>query len=76
MKYLDGTDARLGDKVRYSDGTYGYVVCSLDTNEYSDDYPKDQWGYLKNGILVVSDLIGLVHYEEPDPDMELVERAN
>lgn len=75
MKYSDGTEARLGDKVQYSDGSIGVVVCSMDTDEYSATYPKDQWGYLKKGIMIASERMGLVHYEEPDEDMVLIKRA-
>ena len=75
MKYPDGTEARLGDKVQYSDGSIGVVVCSMDTDEYSASYTKDQWSYLKTGIMVESKRMGLVHYEEPDEDMVLIERA-
>jgi hypothetical protein len=43
MKYPDGQLARLGDRVRLWDAAEGTVVCSLDTNEFTDKYPKDQW---------------------------------
>jgi hypothetical protein len=75
MEYADGRQARLGDKVRYSDGGRGIVVCSIDTDEYSDTYPKEQWRYLKKGVLVQTDTMGLVHYEKSDSGMALVERA-
>lgn len=75
MKYPDGTEAKLGDRVRYSDGSVGVVVCSMDTDKYSASHPKSQWGYLKKGIMVQSERMGLVHYEEPDEDMVLIERA-
>jgi len=75
MRYPDGREARLGDKVRYSDGSTGIVVCSIDTDEYSDSHSKEQWGYLEKGILVDTTSMGLVHYEKPDNDMVLIERA-
>ena len=38
MRHEDGQLARLGDVVSVADMT-GRVVCSIDTGEYSDDYP-------------------------------------
>jgi hypothetical protein len=42
MKYLDGQDVRVGDKVKYGEDEGGLVVSSMDTDEYSDDHPKEQ----------------------------------
>jgi hypothetical protein len=47
MKYPDGQDVRLGDKVSLWAGARGVVVCSLDTQEYSAAYPAAEWSYLK-----------------------------
>ena len=74
MKYQDGMEVRTGDKVKLSEGHYGVVVFSIDTDEYSPEYPKKEWSYLKKGVMINSEQIGLVHYEEPDEDMVLVER--
>ena len=41
-------------------------MCSLDTQEYSDQYPVDQWRYLKNGVLIHSTQTGLIHYRDPE----------
>ena len=75
MKYADGKDARLGDKVRLSDGAEGVVVCSIDTHEYSPAYPKEQWDYLKRGVMVSFEKYGVIHYEDAEPGLELVERS-
>jgi hypothetical protein len=75
MKYTDGKQASLGDKVRLSDGAEGVVVCSIDTNEYSSAYPKEQWDYLKRGVVVNFEKYGLIHYEEAEPGLELVGRS-
>lgn len=64
MKYLDGQDVRLGDKVQLWAGTQGIVVCSLDTQEYSPVYSEAEGSYLKNGVLILSDTAGLIHYVE------------
>jgi hypothetical protein len=75
MKYSDGREARLGDRVRLgSDG--GIVVCSMDTDEYTEENPKAQWGYLKRGVMIEFRALGLVHYEEPYNGLELVARSS
>lgn len=71
MKYIDGDIVRLGDRVRFAPRLHGVVVCSVDTDEYSENYPKDQWAsYLKQGILVDTTEIGLVHLEENDVSLQ------
>jgi len=75
MKYSDGREAKIGDRVKLWDGCYGVVVCSFDTNEYTDDYPGSEWGYLKSGVLIKTDKAGLIHYIEADEDLELITRT-
>lgn len=75
MKYLNGEKVLVGDKVKLWDNCIGVVVCSIDDDEYSDDYPKEDWGYLKNGIVINSDKGGLIHTIKPDEDLELIERG-
>ena len=74
MKYPSGEDVRLGDRVRIGDWL-GVVVCSIDGDEYSPEYPRDQWAYLGSGVMVLTEAAGLVHYPEPDPELELVSRG-
>jgi len=76
MKYADGKEVKLGDKVKLWDGCYGVVVCSMDTDEYSEEFSKENWAYLKSGILISSDNAGLIHYMEPNEDLELIERGS
>jgi hypothetical protein len=70
MLYKDGQAVRVGDRLRSSDGISGEVVCSFDTDEYSERYPAAQWAYLGKGILLDSPEAGLVHYPETPPDLE------
>ncbi|MEZ2329755.1 hypothetical protein AB6802_08530 [Mesorhizobium sp. RCC_202] len=74
MRYADGTLARLGDKILVWEGNEGVVVCSIDTDEYSEDYPREAFGYLQRGIMVLSEKAGLIHYLQPETDMRLIER--
>jgi hypothetical protein len=41
MKYVDGTEARLGDRLPVSNADVGVVVASIDTGEYSPGYPNE-----------------------------------
>jgi len=64
MKYQDGREIRMGDHVRLSNNEGGVVVFSIDTNEFSDEYPRSEWGYLEEGIMVRTDAGALIHYKE------------
>ncbi len=72
MKYPDGNEVRLGDRVRLWDGNCGIVVCSIDAGEFTDEYPKDDWAYLGSGVLILSEMAGLIHYKDPEPELDLL----
>ena len=74
MKYPDGQEVRLADRVKLWEGCQGIVVASLDTGEFSDGYSADDWGYLKRGVLIESDKASLIHYLQPEESMELLQR--
>jgi len=76
MKYMDGREVRLGDRVRLGGDACGLVVCSIDTGEYSDAHPEAQWGYLKRGVMIAFPKYGLIHYEKPEPDLVLISRVD
>ncbi len=76
MQYPDGQLAHLGDRVFLWKGAEGVVVCSLDTGEYSDDYPESEWGYLHKGVLIRSPQAGLIHYLEPEATCQLLARGS
>ena len=69
MKFSNGREAQIGDMFKFGNGTKGTVVCSMDLGQYSVEYPKEQWGYLLEGVMVETEVMGIVHYTEPDPDM-------
>ena len=50
MHYPDGQAIRLGDRMALRDGSEATVVCSIDTEEYSPDYPREHWAYPHRGI--------------------------
>jgi hypothetical protein len=74
MRYLNGEQAHLGDRVQLGQAS-GVAVVSIDTDEYAPEQPKSQWAYLKRGVMVDFPQYGLVHYEEAEPDLRLIGRA-
>lgn len=75
MKYPGGQEVRLGDRVKLGQDDGGIVVASIDTGEYSAEHPEAQWSYLKKGAMIKFPQYGLIHYEEPEPDLQLIGRA-
>lgn len=73
MKYMDGTDIKLGDRVLISGKYHGVVVADIDNGRYSEEYPKEQWGYLGSGVMIYTDFGGLVHYRQENMDGETIE---
>ena len=74
MKYPNGLTVEVGDKVELWEGCHGRVVASMDTSEYGDDYPAEEWAYLKKGVLIESDAAGLIHYLRLEETTKLLER--
>jgi len=75
MKYSDGKEVKLGDRVRLGQDSGGVVVCSIDSGEYTAEYPKAQWEYLKKGVVIKFPSHGVIHYEKAEPDLQLISRA-
>ena len=75
MKYADGVVAHLGDRVRIRNGDTGVIVASMDTGEFSAEFPQSEWGHLKTGVLVRTDKGALVRFEDPLP-ARLLERES
>ncbi|MDC6170553.1 hypothetical protein [Paucibacter sp. XJ19-41] len=75
MKYANGQDIKLGDRVKLGPDSGGAVVCSLDTNEFNSACSQADWGYLQRGVLINFPQHGLIHYEEPEKALELIERS-
>ena len=75
MNYPNGDKIKLGDTLKLWDGCTGVVVFSIDDDQYSEDFSKKDWGYLKVGVLIDTDAAGLVHYEEPESSFELISRG-
>ena len=74
MRYGDGQEVRLGDRVKLGNDSGGVVACSIDTGEYSAEAPEAQWSYLKKGVVIKFPKFGLIHYEQAEPDLALIGR--
>jgi hypothetical protein len=70
-----GRQIRLGDRLNIGGGIAGVVVCSIDTDEYSPNFPKDAWSYLGSGIMVQTERAGLVHLNESNEDIKVTEQV-
>jgi hypothetical protein len=75
VKYMDGTPVKVGDVVGLGEDRNGVVVCSMDDDVYTEAYSKEQWDYLGGGVMIEFPKWGLIHYEAPEPDLELISRA-
>jgi hypothetical protein len=62
MKYSNGIEIRLGDCVKLYGVHTGIVVFSVDADEYSNEFPKNEWAYLKSGVMVRTDNGALIHF--------------
>ena len=76
MKYADGREVRLGDRVKLGEDEGGVVVFSIDMGEYSERFPQALWAYLEKGVMVEFPLYGLIHYDEAEPDLQLISRGS
>jgi hypothetical protein len=74
VKYLDGQEVRLWDRVEWS-GSPGLIVLSVDADEYSPRYPKESWASLGPGVMIDTQAAGLVHTSDPDEDLRLIRRG-
>jgi hypothetical protein len=57
-----GAYIKLGSKVEFFGSDKGIVVCDIDNNGYTKDFPSEVWSYLGSGVLVKSKEIGIIHF--------------
>ncbi len=73
MKYRDGTEITPGDTVQIDVIYRGRVLASMDSGQYLSG--QEHWAYLGQGIMVDTDVAGLVHYtEEATDDLVFIQR--
>ncbi len=61
--------AKVGDLFQLSDSCYGLVVASSFDEYYLDIYPKEIWENLDEGMMLMTNDIGLAHYPFDDDDL-------
>ena len=66
MRYPDGSTIKPGDRVRLITGDNGTVVCSIDSQGYSDEYSEKDWSYLREGVIVKTDRGAVIHLKDPN----------
>jgi hypothetical protein len=72
-RYATGDAVQLGDRVGVS-GVEGSVMFVVERDEWSAEFPKNDWCYLKRGFMVKEDDGTLIHYEEADESVALLGR--
>lgn len=72
--YSTGDAIRVGDRITYA-GSRGCVVFVVATRSYCDEYPEEDWSFLGRGFMIETEAHGLIHQDEGDEDLILVERA-
>jgi len=75
VKYSTGEEVRLWDRIEAWVGNPGIVVFSIDTNEFSVQFPHAHWSYLKSGIMIDTERARLIHFAEPGEDLTLTGRG-
>lgn len=66
MKDKNGTIIHLGDSVSLPNKEAGYVVLSIDTGEFSQEFPENDWAYLGGGIMIKTRKGALIHIASND----------
>ncbi len=74
MKYADGQEVRLRDRVKLGQDKGGMVVCLIYAGEWLEDCPVEHWKYQESGVIIKFPLFGMKYYEELEPDIKLIER--
>ncbi len=64
MQYENGDSIQVGDEVSIDTKYNGTVVANIESGEYSTSHTKEQWCYLKTGVLIDTDFGGIVYYEK------------
>ncbi len=75
MKYSNGIEVLVGDKVRLSGDEIGQVVGLLEDNQFDTSVNANEWLYLAKGALIRSSKYGLFHYSEMNDDIVFISRT-
>lgn len=61
MNDVEHKGFNIGDEVTLYHDLYGCIVCNISDGLYSENFPKDEWEYLEEGVMIMTDEIGLIH---------------
>ena len=75
MRYFNGKEARVGDLIALTvGGPKGVIVADLERRVFTPECPENEWGYLRNGLLVHMEGSQIVLINELDEDAYLIKR--
>jgi hypothetical protein len=69
---INGKQIRQGNRVDVGSAEKGTVVFSIDTDEFSSEFPKAEWDYLGQGVMLRMDGGALVFLDTPDEHTEVI----
>ncbi len=79
MKYFDGTQIELGDRVVWQTSSFvesGLVVCLINQGKYIDDYDFTILQNQGGGIMIFFDRLGLVQiFEDDEVELRFISRS-
>ncbi len=79
MKYFDGTQIELGDRVVWQTSSFvesGLVVCLINQGKYIDDYDFTILQNQGGGIMILFDQLGLVQiFEDDEVELRFISRS-
>ncbi|HUQ69421.1 MAG TPA: hypothetical protein VM165_07865 [Planctomycetaceae bacterium] len=75
LRYLTGEEIRIDDHIRYA-AKPGRVVFVVNSRQFSDEFPENQWAYLGGGFMVAVNDWGLIHLDEADEDLDFIRRGD
>jgi hypothetical protein len=76
VRYVDGQDIQVGDRVRMGDDEGGIVVCDIGAGDFSPSYPESEWAYLNEGVVIEFPRYGTLHMTTANADLELLARSD
>lgn len=76
LRYESGEEVHVGDRVEFC-GCPGTVVFAIEQDEWTPEFPKEQWDYLEHGFMVREDDGTLIHHTDAEGGcITLVSRAS
>jgi hypothetical protein len=62
----------VGKRVLMNDGITGVIFIDFDNQVFSGPYTKENWSYIKRGILIDSEEYGLIQYPDRNDIEEII----